>query len=96
MRIFLTGSLGFLGSHLVPKLLEQNNKLILLVRSSKNKSALQRVREKFGDDIAKDIEIIEGDLDNLWVPFQLCNYTKQIDKVIHIAALLDLGENRKD
>jgi len=96
MRIFLTGGLGFLGSHLVRKLLKQDNELMLLIRPLKNKSALQRVREKFGDDIVKDIDIIEGDLDNVWVPFQLCNYTKPIDKVIHIAALLDLGEKRKD
>lgn len=96
MRIFLTGGLGFLGSHLVRSLLKQDNKLILLIRPLKNKSALQRAREKFGDEIVKDIEIIEGDLDNIWVPSQLCNYTKPIDKVIHIAALLDLGEGRKD
>lgn len=96
MRIFLTGGLGFVGSCLVPKLLEQGNNLILLIRPSKNKSSLQRVRDKFGDDIAKNVEIIEGDLDNIWVPSQLCNYKKHIDKVIHIAALLDLGERRKE
>lgn len=95
-RIFFTGGLGFLGSHLVLKLLKQGNKLILLIRPQKNKSALDRVIDKFGSDIAKDVEVVEGDLDNIWIPFQLCNYTKHIDKVIHTAALLDLGERNKD
>ena len=90
-RIFLTGALGFLCSQLIPKLVQQGNELTLLVRSSKNKSALERVRDKFGDEIAKDVEIIEGDLDNISLPG-----TVHIDVLVHAAAMLDLGESRKD
>lgn len=92
MRIFITGGLGFLGSHLVLQLLKRHHKLVLLVRPSKGKSTLMRVREKFGDDIAAKVNIIEGDLNS----FQHDNYTKHIDKVIHVAAMLNLGYRLKD
>ena len=87
--------MGFLGSYLVPRLLEQKNNLILLVRNQEKKSALDRVREKFGDDRSKNIEVVDGDLQNIWVPSSLCNYRNQIDVLLHAAALLNLGTKKR-
>lgn len=91
MKIFLTGGLGFLGKYVVKALLEQGNEVALLARPSGGKSASTRLKGAFGDS-AKYIDLVEGDLDNICS----CNYEKPIDVLIHMAAILDLGERRKE
>ena len=43
MRIFITGGTGFIGSHLIPKLADGKNKLLVLTRNSKNLVKYKRV-----------------------------------------------------
>ncbi len=52
MRIFITGGSGFIGSHLMPKLLARKHKLLLLSRSSPKKNK-------------KSISFIKGDLKDI-------------------------------
>lgn len=71
MRIFITGGTGFIGSHLVPKLLARKHKLLLLSRKKTEKSG-------------KSISLIKGDLKNIngWK-----NRLKKFrpDAVVHLA-----------
>ena len=99
--ILLTGATGFLGSHLLRTLILSENKVYVLVRSAKNKTATQRIIEslKFWDDnipdnYLKNISVIEGDITNNNLGLketktidELCNETEII---IHSAAMTDL------
>ncbi len=71
MRIFITGGNGFIGSHLVPKLLARKHKLLLLSKGSQKKNN-------------KSISFVRGDLKNIdkWK-----NKVKKFkpDAVIHLA-----------
>jgi nucleoside-diphosphate-sugar epimerase len=42
MNIFLTGASGFIGSHLLPKLLQANHKVYALSHSSKTLDSFQQ------------------------------------------------------
>ena len=71
MKIFITGGSGFIGSHLVPKLLTRKHKLLLLSRKRSGR-------------VGKSPSSIKGDLKNIngWK-----NKLKKFrpDAVIHLA-----------
>ena len=54
MKIFVTGATGFVGQHLVKRLLEQGNNVVALCRDS---SKLQPL-------LSENLKIIKGDLSN--------------------------------
>lgn len=78
MRYFVTGATGFIGSHLVPKLIAQGHSVTCLVRNPAKAQALQEAGATLaqGDvtDIASLIEPLRG-----------------IDGVFHLAGLYELG-----
>jgi nucleoside-diphosphate-sugar epimerase len=92
MRILITGATGFVGSHLVARLLDDNKSLtskrqyairILMRRGSKLNNIISN------NDAADKLEIVYGDLtDNA----SLLNATKDVDIVFHLAALLGSPE----
>lgn len=66
--VFLTGSTGLLGRYLIHDLLEKGHRLALLVRSSKNESARDRIEailqyweERIGKTLPRPV-VIEGDI----------------------------------
>lgn len=75
MKILVTGATGFVGSHLIDHLLEQNQQVRCLIR---NPSALKWLQAK------KQIEIIKGDLQDMNA---LRDAVEQIDAVVHCAGL---------
>ncbi len=72
MRILVTGSTGFIGGHLVDKLLQDNKDVVCLVRKKSNTERL----EKLG------VELRVGNLDGEG----LQEAVKDIDVVYHLAA----------
>jgi len=55
MKILLTGGTGFIGSNLIKKLLNRNNTLILIKRSS---SDIWRIKEYINDIIYYDVDMM--------------------------------------
>lgn len=80
MKTIVTGGAGFIGSHLVDLLIENNYEVIVLDNFSTGRSAnLDHVKDK--------IQLVECDLsiNGDWV-----KYFKDVDWVFHLAALADI------
>ena len=85
MKIFVTGACGFIGSHLVEKLIKNNYKVRALTyyNPHDNIGCLKYLDKKIFDKI----EIINGDVRD----YQLINNcTKNTDAIIHLAALIGI------
>lgn len=91
MNYFVTGGTGFIGHFLIPKLLDRDGKVFMLVRSS----SLHKVEElrKYWGAGKKQIIAVEGDLKNkklgvgnAWIK----EHAGSIDHFIHLAAIYDL------
>jgi NAD dependent epimerase/dehydratase len=89
-QVFVTGAGGFIGSHLVERLVEIGAKVRALVHyNSRNSWGLI---EKLSDDIKKEIEIISGDIQD---PFAMQKAIKGCDFVFHLAALIAIPYSYK-
>lgn len=84
-NIFVTGASGFIGSHLVEKLVLQGYNVKALVTYNRDNSSgwLDTIDNK----IKKEIDIITGDISD---PFLLINKTKDCDMLFHLAALISI------
>jgi NAD(P)-dependent dehydrogenase (short-subunit alcohol dehydrogenase family) len=82
MSYFVTGATGFIGRHLVERLLEREGDVFVLVRDS----SLDKVRERWGEE--PRIKPVIGDLvkPRLGVEDEL----PQIDHFFHLAAIYDM------
>lgn len=86
MRVFVTGGLGFIGSHVVDRLIEEGNSVTIFDNLSSGK-------EKF---LNKNARFIKGDLKDME---NLKKVIARHDSVIHMAAeisIKDSIENPKD
>lgn len=85
MKILVTGACGFIGSHLVEKLVKNGHKVNAFVfyNSLGTNGWLDNIDKK----VFKDINIISGDIRDY--DFLLKN-TKKIDALVHLAALIGI------
>ncbi|MFV1950583.1 MAG: SDR family oxidoreductase [Nitrospinota bacterium] len=100
-RIFITGSTGFLGWHLVKRLIRKSdNNLVLLAREANALSAEERIdtllkRDYKGAEyhrVKGQIEVIKGDIAEDILGLDKKNYhrlSREIDIIFHCAALCD-------
>ena len=85
MNILVTGACGFIGSHLVEKLVKENHNVrAFTFYNSRNLHGwLDNVDKK----ILKDLDLISGDIRDYDFLHQ---QTKKIDVIIHLAALIGI------
>ena len=87
MKIIITGGCGFIGSHLVEKLVEHNNEIVVIDNLSTGR--LSNI-ENFKDKVI----FVESDLsinNDIWI-----KHFENTDKVFHIAALADIVPSIED
>ena len=97
-NVFLTGSTGFLGSHVLYELLQKSNRHVYcLVRSSSNSTLEEKLKETvrfyFGEEgislLENRVTIVEGDLGKPALGLSETDRTmliKEIDAIIHCGA----------
>tara|TARA_B100000795_G_scaffold270038_1_gene262106 strand:- start:10660 stop:11652 length:993 start_codon:yes stop_codon:yes gene_type:complete len=85
MNIFVTGSEGFIGSHLVEKLIVKGHKVkaLVLYNDHNRYGWLDNIDSK----IKNEIEFVLGDIRDLDF---INNQTKKIDTIFHLAALIGI------
>lgn len=74
MKIFITGGTGFIGGHLVNKLIKLGHQVYLLTRHKEKVKNLEK----------NSVSLIQGDIENLLF---YKNFLDSIDMVIHLAAV---------
>ena len=92
MAYFVTGATGFIGSHLLPKLLKRKGKIYVLVRSG-SKKKLNALLEKLNAPKGR-VVAITGDLtkNNLGVSKKNRDELKgKINHMFHLAAIYDMS-----
>tara|TARA_B100000029_G_scaffold514014_1_gene615329 strand:- start:568 stop:1563 length:996 start_codon:yes stop_codon:yes gene_type:complete len=85
MNILITGACGFIGSHLVEKLVRQNHSVraFTFYNSRNSQGWLDNIDKK----ILKDLHLISGDVRDYDF---LYKHTKKIDIIFHLAALIGI------
>ncbi len=84
-KILVTGGAGFIGSHLVEKLIKKNNEIIVLDNLLRG--------NKLNSNIIKDINLIEGDIRDY---NKILEATKKVDCIFHLAAFLGVDDVAKN
>ena len=82
MKTIVTGGCGFIGSHIVDKLLEQGHEVTVLDNFSTG-----RIENLEHQKNAKNLKIIEADICN---QNKIMKYFMDVDWVFHLAALADI------
>ena len=92
MKILVTGGCGFIGSHTVVELLEENYEVVIIDNLSNSK---KEVIEKIKKITNKDLTFYEADVCDIEKLEQIFNENK-IDAVIHFAGYKAVGESVKN
>ncbi len=90
MSYFVTGATGFIGRHLVERLLEREGDIYVLVREG-SEDKLERLREAAGDR-ADRLKPVKGDLSEpgLGVSAEDKQALQGVDHFFHLAAIYDM------
>lgn len=92
MKILVTGGLGFIGSHTVVELLEDNYEVVIIDDlSNSSLDVIDKIKEITG----KDFKFYEADVCDLDVLEKIFN-EENIDAVMHFAGYKAVGESVKE
>lgn len=80
MKILITGGAGFIGSHLVERLIKSKNKIIVIDNLSTGR--LENIKK-----FLPNIRFIKADISKI---NKIKKYFRGVDKVFHLAALADI------
>ena len=80
MKVIVTGGAGFIGSHLVEKLINQKHKVIVIDNLSTGR--LENIKK-----FLTKIKFIKADISKI---NRIKKYFKGVDRVFHLAALADI------
>jgi NAD(P)-dependent dehydrogenase (short-subunit alcohol dehydrogenase family) len=92
MAYFVTGATGFIGRHLVERLLEREGDIHVLVRAG-SQERLTSLVERWGGDAAARVKPVVGDLQEPRLGVseeQIAALQGQIEHVFHLAAIYDM------
>ena len=92
MKILVTGGLGFIGSHAVVELLDDDYEVVVIDDLS---NSSRDVVDKIGEITGKSIKYYEGDVCNLELLEEIFN-NNQIDAVMHFAGYKAVGESVRE
>lgn len=88
-KILVTGGAGYIGSHTVVELLQENNEVIIVDNFiNSNSKVLERIKQI----TKKDFVFYEADISDVRAMDKIFS-THKIDSVIHFAALKAVGES---
>ena len=94
MRYLVTGGAGFIGSHIVERLLKEDNFVRILDNfSSGKRENLSFIQKQFPAETVANFELIEGDIRDQSTCDKAC---QGIDYVLHQAALRSVPKSMKD
>ncbi len=82
-KVLVTGGAGFIGSHLVDKLIEKNHEVIIL-------DNLTGTENKIPDYLNKNARLIKGDVKNKEL---LDHLIKDIDYIFHKASKVGIAQS---
>src|SRR5688572_10287910 len=90
----VTGAAGFIGSHLVEKLLGLGQRVVGLDNfAAGRESNISHVRETVAEEQWKNFLFVEGDIRNLPICHKLC---EGVDYLLHEAALASVPASIQD
>ena len=87
MRILVTGGAGFIGSHLVERLLAKNDEVIVIDNFNDTYDPLQKRNNIKKVEHHKNYQLYEIDLRNKEDVLEVFQKEKQIDYVLHLAGV---------
>ena len=92
MAYFVTGATGFIGRHLVERLLDRDGDIHVLVRAG-SQDRLSNLVERWGADAAARVKFVVGDLQEPRLGVsdeQIAALQGQIEHFFHVAAIYDM------
>lgn len=97
MAYLVTGGTGFIGKHLIDRLLKRNKPIILLVRKSSIDKMSHVIAERWPDH-ANQIELLEGDIAQPLAgiaPGKIKKLRGDVTDLFHLAAIYDMNVDQQ-
>src|SRR5438270_11219810 len=95
MTYFVTGATGFIGRHLIQRLLEREGSIHVLVRAS-SMPKFEALLETWGEDAAERVHPVTGDIAMPRVGVgedTVAELTGKIEHFVHLEAVYDMSDD---